>query len=247
MKWAGLLVGLLVSLGFCGTTNAALISRLGGQAYYDNVLDITWLADANLADTNAFGVVGINANGSMNWDEANAWIAGMNGANYLGFGDWRLPTVSPVSGGAEFNTDFSNNGTTDYGSGEPGVGWRTLAGDIVSEMGWMHYGNLGNLGYCTPNDAAPDRCDTETDYVLVNSGPFGNIQWNYWSGVELSGGTAWYFGPRFGGQDWVFKESKMFVWAVRSGDVAPVPLPSTVLLLGAALIGLAGARKDYGG
>ena len=39
--------------------NAALFSRLGGQAVYNDVLDITWLADANLAASSTFGVVGI--------------------------------------------------------------------------------------------------------------------------------------------------------------------------------------------
>lgn len=40
----GLVVaGLFISL----SANAALLSRLGGQAVYDTVLDITWLTDVN--------------------------------------------------------------------------------------------------------------------------------------------------------------------------------------------------------
>lgn len=34
------------------TAEAALLSRLDGTAYYDTVLDITWLADANLIASN---------------------------------------------------------------------------------------------------------------------------------------------------------------------------------------------------
>lgn len=49
---------LVLLLAVPGAAQATLLSRLSGAAYYDTVLDITWLADANLADSNAFGVGG---------------------------------------------------------------------------------------------------------------------------------------------------------------------------------------------
>jgi hypothetical protein len=52
-------------------------SRLGGQAYYDDVADLTWLADAN--PTGA----------TMNWAATNAWVAGLNISGVTG---WRLPS-----------------------------------------------------------------------------------------------------------------------------------------------------------
>ena len=76
----------------CTSAQAALFSRAGGQAYYDDVLNITWLADANLANTNTFGVGGIFAGGYMNWNTAQSWIAAMNTAVYLSTSDWRLPS-----------------------------------------------------------------------------------------------------------------------------------------------------------
>ena len=86
-------VGLLTVTG----ANAALESALGGQVVNDTDLNITWLADANLAATETFGVSGINANGTMTWNTAQSWIGAMNASNYLGFNDWRLPTsLSPV-------------------------------------------------------------------------------------------------------------------------------------------------------
>jgi hypothetical protein len=51
--------GFLLLLALPGVAQATLISRLSGQAYYDDVLDITWLANANLAAGNTFGVGGI--------------------------------------------------------------------------------------------------------------------------------------------------------------------------------------------
>ena len=48
---AGTLSAGLLSFGVVSTADAALVSRLGGLAYYDTVLNITWLADANFAKT----------------------------------------------------------------------------------------------------------------------------------------------------------------------------------------------------
>lgn len=80
----------LVSLGMAGVADAALIGRLaataGGmdyQAYYDDVADLTWLADANYAQTS-----GVDADGRMGWTSAKNWAAGLNIGGVTG---WRLP------------------------------------------------------------------------------------------------------------------------------------------------------------
>ena len=137
--------GLVLVLGLPAVAQATLTSRLAGQAYYDTVLDITWLQDANLARTKAFGVLSVLLDGTMIWDAANSWITAMNadgGTGYLGINNWRLPTLSPVDG-STFNLAVSNNGTTDIGYGATGIGWQTDAGDFVSEMGYMFYADLG--------------------------------------------------------------------------------------------------------
>jgi hypothetical protein len=252
---------LLAALALPGAAHATLFERLGGAAYYDDVLDITWLADANLAATNQFGLTQsgnalpaageVGSTGRMNWDTANAWIVGMNAADYLGFDDWRLPVLSPIDG-ALFDTNFSNNATTDLGhaktttDGSDG-GWRDGSGTPVSEMGYMYYVNLANLGFCTPNDLDPTSCVQQPGWGLANTGDFDNLQsFYYWSGVEFSSSLAWNFILDDGVQGASFKGSDLFAWAVRSGDVgaaASVPEPATAALLGASLIGFAAARR----
>ena len=85
-------------------SHAALVPELGGQVIYDTDLNITWVADGNLVLTNQFGLTlsntlfddtpnTVGSGGAMTWDNAQAWIVGMNNANYLGFNDWRLPNT----------------------------------------------------------------------------------------------------------------------------------------------------------
>ena len=71
------------SLGLLSVANANLEVRLGGKAVYDTDLNITWLADANYAQTS-----GYDADGQMNWFGANTWAASLNIGGVSG---WRLP------------------------------------------------------------------------------------------------------------------------------------------------------------
>lgn len=87
------------------SANAALIERLGGLAYYDDVADLTWLADANYAQTS-----GYDANGRMTWADANAWAAGLEVAGVTG---WRLPdTIDVGNDGATYTNLYQG---VDYG------------------------------------------------------------------------------------------------------------------------------------
>lgn len=100
--------------------NAALVERLGGQAYYDDVADLTWLADANYAQTS-----GYDTDGVMTWESANTWVAGLI---VDGVDGWRLPdTLQP-----DANCDSQSRGF-DYGYNCTG-----------SEMGNLFYNVLGN-------------------------------------------------------------------------------------------------------
>jgi hypothetical protein len=105
---------LLALSGFSAVASATdtLISELGGQVVYDQTTNLSWIANANLAATNTFGVNGINPGGYMTWNTAQNWIAAMDAANYMGNSDWRLPTSDTCSGlnctGSELGNLFYN-------------------------------------------------------------------------------------------------------------------------------------------
>ena len=205
-------------LGVSTSSWALLIDR-GGGLIYDDALSITWLQNANLAASEDFGVTGIDINGQMTWDTANDWISGLNTANYLGYNNWRLPSLDV------------------NGDGDVVAYW--LEGELSTrdnEMGYMYRYNLGGaLG------------DDLTGDQMIGSVSLLNIMDDYWSSTDGPSGGKRTFNFFDGTQPQAGPLNTYHAWAVRDGDVPPatIPEPGTFFLLCAGLIGLAGlGRKN---
>jgi hypothetical protein len=77
MKYStGFLCVMVLVFGVVGLANATLHDR-GAGLIYDDVLDITWVQDAN------------HAGGNMTWSNSTTWAANLV---YSGYSDWRIPT-----------------------------------------------------------------------------------------------------------------------------------------------------------
>jgi hypothetical protein len=256
-----LALALLASAAVTGTAHASLATR-GNGLLYDNVLNVTWLRDANYAKTS-----GYDADGQMTWNEATTWAANLV---YGGYSDWRLATNTPING-SSFNNNYSPTGTTDQGFNITSP---------KSELAYMYNVNLGL------KDAQSTSGVDQADHGVFGNGIHGgqadvglvkNLQSSsYWSSAEFSPypGEYWesYFFPdnafvfetTWGNQASSYKGFDSYAWAVRQGDsrtptlrptfrsslmpasqanVAAVPVPGAVWLFGSALVGLMGFKK----
>ena len=220
-----------------------LYTRLGGQAYYDDALDITWIANANLTATNSFGlayntnlgdhpsdVAGwrydelIYTDGGMTWGGALHWIDAMNadgGTGYLGFNDWRLASMSVTAG-----LPTGRNASVIDCSSATELACRD------NELGYMFFHNLGG-----------SNGDDLTGNQTVGDVTLTDIQSYYMSGTEANNRQyAWMFGFNFGFQTGEHTKNAGFHgWAVRNGDV--VPIPPALWLFGSGLLGLIGIAR----
>jgi hypothetical protein len=213
----GLLVASLLSGGFA---QATLIDR-GGGMIYDADRDITWLADAGYSKTQyiASGGTSGDADGYMNWHDANAWADGLV---YGGYDDWRLPSTP--------QPDPTCSAQQVISGGSLSAG-RNCTG---SELGHLFYLELDGVS------GSSILTSTDADLSL-----FRNIEarYLYWTAAGFNNKLAWAFGMNLGGQALYDKTMAYSAWAVRDGDVRAIPEPKTLQLILAACFGLAVSRR----
>lgn len=211
------------------------------EAYYDTVLNVSWLADANFAMTS-----GYDADGLMTWNEADTWASNLS---VFGVTGWRLPSDTPLNGTSIDYLNLSVDGTTDLGWADR-VGWVDAAGNPLSELANMFSVTLGNLSECAFGDWGCLSGSPQPGFGLTNTGPFSNLLAGaYWSGTTFNAGylNAVTFDMASGARlnsDAVFSQ---YAWAVRDGDIVgtvSVPEPAALALFGAGLLTmLLGSRR----
>jgi len=226
IRLAGVVAITLVSFAVSGhakgtwetTLHARDIDQDGvTDAYFDSTLNITWLKDWNYAKST--GYAGANAGGGMSWESAKTWAENLS---IGGYSDWRLPKMTPVNG-VSFEYAFSQNGTTDQGYANSGVGW-----GLASEIGHLYYVTLGHSKYSPENYSGN-----------MDNRPFQNMSGSpmYWISHENAPdpSRAFRFWLGYGEQSSSVKTVQHYAVAVRDGDVSAVPEPKAYALMIAGL------------
>jgi len=217
----------IIFLAITSTANAALVSRLGGLAIYDTDLDITWLANPNLAATETFGVSGISDSGTitgvMNLETANNWINAMNNygtSGYLNINTWRLPSTTVPDSGCTTLSGLPISNSTGYNCN-------------LSEMGYLFYNEFNS----TAGQHIRDNSDSNISLFSFPLEPGDAV--GFWSGTQPTPTQAFVFGFNVGGQGVEGSSNSFYkAFAVADGDVAAVPLPAPLILLVSGLMSL---------
>lgn len=256
---------LTLSFIFSQSANAGLIDR-GNGMIYDDVLDITWLKNANLfASQYSAGTVNdiiahYNANcdtttGTGCYDNYGAstdydivasdflasgkmeWQAAMAWADWLSFGGYSDWRLASID---PTDTSCSN------GSGSNNYGFDCIG--INNELNHLFNVSLGLEGI---NNSGWHYTAEDTP---ISNGVFENLMsYRYWSAEESapnSTDAARTSNIFYGTQGATRKDVPLYGWAVRDGDVAdqqggvPVPEPSTVALFGFSVLCVALRRRN---
>lgn len=156
------------------STHAALVERLGGLAYYDTDADLTWLADANYAQTSGF-----DADGRMDWATANSWAAGLNIEGVTG---WRLPDTDPAIAG--FSQSGSEMGNLFYNV-LGGVAFNSITS--TNNANYDLFSNVIPASYWSATEYAPNTGAAWDFYMNngaqdVSSKRNGHFAWAVYSG-----------------------------------------------------------------
>ena len=206
MRRRFLIAAAAVSCGFQLSQAATLTLSADGLTAFDTANGITWVADTNLASGMRFGLPVcnasnekpcVNASGSMDYQSAAAWVQAMNSAEFLGHGDWQLPTTPLVD---------KTCGRVGTNGGSFGFGCSASA-----------FGSLYNaLGLKAPSPAVATTSNTV--------GPFRNVQpYLYWTQTPATGGNAT-FSFATGWQGANTLPNFLYLWPIISGRLPGAPL-----------------------
>lgn len=135
---------------------------------YDTDLNITWLGDANFAETSGF-----DDDGGMNWTTATGWAGGLTVGGYT---DWRLPTTTQPD---------ASCGRQKYPIGFPPQGFGF--GCTGSEMGHLY--NVEGITAAAPG-LLFDNVQAFYYWSGTEFAPNPNGVWNFTFNIGFQFGSA---------------------------------------------------------
>lgn len=240
-----LATSIVISLTITVAQASLTAETSGGQSVvYDDVTNITWTGDANLLGTleNSLGydtvVNAIIAASPVIDDTPNAYdtpVGSYSGHHSVSVADFFAGGKVSWFGALAFANYLNSThyaGSSQWALPSPGVNPGEGYNKTSSQFGELFYNELGG----TAGNSMP------------NTSYFTNEQvYQYWLSTDYASfpDDAWSFETDNGSQEGVFsfKPYYYYAWAISPGNIATVPVPSTVWLFGSGLIGLAGLKR----
>ena len=233
-----MVAALVLLLVLSTNASAMLVARdLDGdqftaEAWYDTALNITWLADANLASTQDFGIGGVQSGGTMTWSTAQLWVAAANANSLFSLSNWRLPSV----------IDFGNDGCNfGFSSSDCGHNVDPTSGEYAA----LFFDTLGNTSILDDSGVLDPSGGLASNGPFINFGPFDFVpDGAYWTQTldAADPDNTWFFNFDIGVQNVLatgnpLTEFALKTWLVHDGDVGAVviPIPAAGWLLLACL------------
>ena len=204
----------LVPFIFAGTSHSALVDR-GNGLIWDSTNSITWLQDANIAQS-----LGISSDGKMDKSSAANFAESFELVLQDGVtlaDEWRLPSMADAETGISSDSEIGNLLYDDLGN-TPGS---PLLASYYGDDGQFNFGfsNLPSTGlFWLDEEPMPGK---------------SNLMWAE-SGWHSSGNSSWL------GYAWLVHDGDI----ANSADVAAVPVPASAFLFGPALLGLIITRRQ---
>jgi hypothetical protein len=175
------------------------------EAWYDSELNITWLQDTNIGQSDTFGLqrgaisdfgTEVDSGGAMLREALPAFISGMNQNTYLGQSNWRLPTA--MAGSDPGCSTQLDDGQISYGSGCTGAEAGSL--NLYLEN---RYGGIAASPFVNSRTSGSNIVG---DRWLGSNGPSGRHKFSFGGQGNLS----------FCGAG---RCDKAYVWPVHDGDI----------------------------
>ena len=193
-------------------SQAALYDR-GNGLIYDDVLDITWLQDANYSGT--IGATPWYHYGTMNYENAKNWTENLD---IYGYSDWRLPSAGE----------------------NPSMGWYSFESEL-GHMFYNNLGNIpGPIINTSFVDGSTGQIiefqNIKNDFYWLDEVSFEDRAWSF---KMQAGKMIDYAAQTSGFNLWPVHDGDI----ATSSDLTAVPVPASAFLFGSALLGLMVRRR----